>query len=443
MSNYFQNNNRTFGQNIFNFLNKQNNIKKVSLNESFENQPQIFKKSKPQKNAPNRRNTMYMKFSSFPLQNVNNISKENKQNKSSLFAIKEEKDNNIKENNKEKNNNMPIIRKTLINYNDPNAITKGALNYVNNNNINKKKSSEIKIEVKDYFTALVDDYGDDIFRYLKKYEKLNVCDYSKKDIFKLQDKKNFNENNRSIIYHWLIRNNHKWKLKDDTVYMAINIMDTYVSKFKAKSLDYQLIAIASYFIASKYEDIYPPYLDELCQICNYIYTNDDIIKKEYEILSALNFNILYNSSYKFLTFMHSVIDKENLKLLYLAQFILEISLDNLDILVFSQSERALASLFIAKKILQIKKSWNDIRMYYDYDENKIKKVQKMLIPLLNKVMKSKNKNAIFEKFESSRYKSVSSLLDSMCSSNKKQKNDDNKENNDNTKYNDENKCDNC
>ena len=422
MSNYFQNNTRVFGkdfQNIFNFLNKPNNIKKVSLNESFKNPSQIFKNNKQQKNLPNRRNTMYMKFSSFPLQNMNNIGKENK---STLYPIKEEKENNL-----------PQTRKTMINYNDPNAITKGA--------VNKKKINEEKIEVKDYFHAFVDDYGDDIFRYLKKNEKINACDYSNKDLFKLQDKKYFNEKNRSIIYHWLVKNNHKWKLKDDTIYMAMNIMDRYISKYKSKNLEFQLIAISSYLIASKYEDIYPPYIDELTQICNYIYTNDDIIKKEYEILAGLNFDILYNSSYKFLTFLHSVIDNQNMKLLYLAQFILEISLDNLDILEHSQSERALAALFLAKRILQIKKSWNNLRMYYDYDENIIKKVQKKMIPLLNKVMKLKNKNAIFEKFESSRYKSVSSLLDNLCSSNKKQRCEENKENN--GKYNDENKSENC
>ena len=424
MSNYFQNNQRAFGrdfQNIFNFLNKPNNIKKVSINENIENPTQIFKKSKQQKNNPNRRNTMYMKFSSFPLQNMNNISKGNKDNKSTLCAIKEEKENDITQ-----------TRKTMINFNDPNAITKGA--------VNKNKNKEEKIEIKDYFHALVDEYGDDIFKYLKKNEKINVCDYSNKDIFKLQDKKYYNEKNRSIIYHWLVKNNHKWKLKDDTIYMAMNIMDRYISQYKSKNLEFQLIAISSYLIASKYEDIYPPYIDELSQICNYIYSNDDIIKKEYEILSGLNFDVLYNSSYKFLTFLHSVVDNQNMKLLYLAQFILEISLDNLDILEYSQSERALAALLVSKKILGIKITWNNLRMYYDYDENKIKTVQKKMIPLLNKVMKSKNKNAIFEKFESSKYKSVSSLLDNLCSSNKKQKYEENKENN--GKYNDENKCEN-
>ena len=45
---------------------------------------------------------------------------------------------------------------------------------------------------------------------------------------------------------------------------------------------------------------------------------------------------------------------------------------------------------------------------------------------MNKVIKSKTKNGIFEKFESSRYKSVSSLLTNMCNcqSHKKQGNED-------------------
>ena len=420
MSTRFQNNERVFGrdfQNIFNFLNKPKNIKKVPVNSENENPTQIFKKSNVLKNKIGRRNTMYMKISSFPLQNMNNIEKENK---SSLFVIKEEKEN------------APASRKTMTNFNDSNAITKGALM--------KNTMKEEKIEIKDYFHALVDDYGNDIFNYLRKNEKVNACDYSNKDLFKLQDKKYFNENNRSIILQWLVKNNMKWKLKDDTIFMAMNIMDRYISKFKSKNLEFQLIAISSYFIASKYEDIYPPYLDELSQICNYIYSNDDIIKKEYEILVGLNFDILYNSSYKYLTFLHSIADKDNLKLLYLAQFILELSLENLDILEHSQSQRALSALLIAKKILQIKKSWNNLRLYYNYDDNVIKKVQKKMIFLLNKVMKSKSKNAIYEKFESSKYKSVSSLLDSLCTSNKKQRNEENKENN--VKYNDENKNDN-
>ena len=415
MHNYFQNNTRVFGrdfQNIFNFLNRPNNIQKISFNNQNENQTHDIKNQKYPKNQKARRNTMYMKFSNFHFENNDNIGKENKP---TLDVIKEEKEN------------VQMPRKSMINLNDADAITKGALK----NNVKEKK-----VEIKDYFHALVDDYGDDIFRYLIKSEKVNICDYANKDIFDLQDKKYFNEKNRSIIFNWLVKNNFKWKLKDDTIFMAMNLMDRYISKYPTKNSEFQLIGISSYLIASKYEDIYPPYLDDLSQICNYIYSNDDIIKKEYEILSGLNFDILYNSSYKYLTFLHSVTDKENMKLLYLAQFILELTLENLEILEHSQCLRAISALFLAKKILQIKKSWNNLKLYYKYDESEIKKVQKKMIGLLNKVIKSKTKNSVYEKFESSKYKSVSSLLENLCSSNKKLRNNENKENN--FKYNDEN-----
>jgi cyclin B len=355
-----------------------------------------------------------MKLSHNSLQYIKNNEKEKK---ATLFEIKEEN---------------PSTRFTISH--PENTITKGA--------INRKKAKDEENMLKDYFQSLLDDYGEDIFKNIKKDEKMNVCDYSSKDLFKLQDKKFFNEKNRGIIFQWLVKNNHKWKLNDDTIFMAMNILDRYISKYKVENSEFQLVAISSYLIASKYEDIYPPYVDELSQICNFIYTNDDIIRKEYEILSGLNFDILYNSSYKFLTFLHSIADKENLKLFYLAQFILELSLENVDILEYSQSKRACASLLLAKKIMQIKKSWNDLRFYFDYNENEIKIIQKKLIILLNNVIKNKTKNSVFEKFESSRYKSVSSFLDNMCHnpSNRKQKNDDFKENK--GIYNDENKPDN-
>jgi cyclin B len=397
---------------MFSFFDKKNNMKKGQNKKELDNSSKLVKKANKSQNNVDKRNTMFMKVSHNPLQQIQN---KLKKKDTFLFEIQEE-------------NTMSSSRLSFLAY-EQNALTKGA--------ISQNKKSPEKIEIKDYFHSLLDDYGEDIFKHIKKYEEINMCDYSK-DIFRLQDKKYFNEKNRSIIFNWLVKNNQKWRLKDDTIYMAMNIMDRFISKFKVENNEFQLVGISSYLIASKYEDIYPPYVDELSQICNFIYTTDDILKKEYEILVGLNFDILYNSSYKYLSFFHSVTEHENLKLFFLAQFILELSLENIEILEYSQSKRALASLLTAKKILQIKRSWNDLRIYYDYDENEIKKVQKKLIVLLNKVIKSKIKNGVFEKFESPRYKSVSSLLNNMCNNQslKKQRNED-MENK--TKYNDENK----
>ena len=421
-----KNNIRAFGnelQNVFNIHNRPNNIKKQNSKKNLENSSKLNKKEQSVQNNPLKRNSMFMKLSYMPIPFMKNNQKN--KNKSNLFEIKEE--------------NIPSSRLTIL-LNDANAITKGVIIKDKNEEKEKeKKEKEEKNSLKDYFHLLLDDYGEDIFNHIRKNEKINIFNYSSKDLFKLQDKKYFNEKNRSIIFNWLVRNNHKWRLKDDTLFMAMNIMDRFISKYKIANSEFQLVAIASYLIASKYEDIYPPYVDELSQICNFSYTIDDILKKEYEILVGLDFDILYNSSYKYLTFLHSIADKDNSKLFYISQFMLELSLENLDILQFSQSKRALSALLVAKKILQIKKSWNELRLYYDYDENEIKIVQKKMIELLKKALNSKTKNSIFEKFESSRYKSVASMLNDMCQKRSNYKHrDDDKEN-----KNDENKSDNC
>ena len=418
MNRNLKNTTRAFGnelQNMFSFVDKQNNMKKAQNKKELDNSSKLVEKANTSQNNVDKRNTMLMKVSHNPLQQIQN---KLKKKDTLLFEIQEEY-------------TMSSSRLSFLAY-EQNALTKGA--------ISQNKKSPEKIEIKDYFHSLLDDYGEDFFKHIKREEKINICDYSN-DIFNLQDKKFFNEKNRSIIFQWLVKNNHKWKLNDDTIFLAMNIMDRYISKYKVENSQFQLVGISSYLIASKYEDIYHPYIEELSQICNFIYTSNDIIQKEYEILAGLKFEILYNSSYKFLTFFHSIVDKENVKLLYLAQFILELSIENLDILKFSQTKRALAALLLAKKFMQIKRSWNDLRLYYDYKENEIINIQKKMIILLNNAMKNKGKNSLFEKFESSRYKNVSSLLENFYHilSNKKKKN--------NAKgkkgcYNDENRLDN-
>lgn len=268
-----------------------------------------------------------------------------------------------------------------------------------------------------WLKGLIDDYGDNIFNYLIQKEKINICDYSNTSLFKLQNESYYNEKNRIYLYHWLLMNNFLLKKNDDTLFMAINIMDRYISQIKSKNTEYPLIAISSYLIASKYEDIYPPSLKILSKICNNNYSIEEIIKKEYEILVGLNFDILYNSSLKFLTFLHSIEDKNNLELLYLSQFILEISLENLEALKFSQSLRALASLDISKKLLKIKKNWNNIKLFYKYDERQIKIIQRTLIASLLKVIQNKENNEIFKKYSKPRYKSMALYVENLCRNN--------------------------
>ena len=125
---------------------------------------------------------------------------------------------------------------------------------------------------------------------LKLDEKINLPNYSN-NIFKNQDIKNINERHRGVVIEWLSYINHHFSQSNETLFLCVNIMDRYISK-KQISLDiYQLVGIASFLIASKYEDTYSPSIEELIYISKNIYTHNDIVFMEKEILNTLNFDI--------------------------------------------------------------------------------------------------------------------------------------------------------
>jgi hypothetical protein len=54
-------------------------------------------------------------------------------------------------------------------------------------------------------------------------------------------------------------------------------------------------------MASKYEETYRvPQLKDLLNLCNYAYTKRDILETEADIIKILNFNLVFDPSYRFL-----------------------------------------------------------------------------------------------------------------------------------------------
>ena len=105
----------------------------------------------------------------------------------------------------------------------------------------------------------------------------------------------------------------------------MNLFDSYLTKINVKSGDLQLVALGSLCIAAKYEEIYAPELRDYYYVSANTYTKERIIKMEYDILSTLNFDVLYVSPLIFLRRYHQI-TQSAFKSLFLAQFILEFSL---------------------------------------------------------------------------------------------------------------------
>ena len=244
---------------------------------------------------------------------------------------------------------------------------------------------------------------------LKKDEKINKPLYSN-NIFKYQDSSEINEKHRAVVIEWLSYIIHYFSQSNETLFMCINIMDRYISKKKITLNNYQLVAISSYLIASKYEDTNSPSVDDLIYISKNKYTHNNIIEMEIDILSTLNFDIFSVSSYQFFSFFYLVSNLNNKILFCLGHLILELCLLNIDLMSYDSSQLAIGSLIIAKKSLEIKDGLSNIKLFYNYNENDIKEIQKKIVLFLNKIVYSNNNCLILEKFEKKKYLSVSYIF---------------------------------
>ena len=253
------------------------------------------------------------------------------------------------------------------------------------------------------------EYLTEILIGLKKDEKINLPCYSS-NIFKYQNYSEINERHRIVVIEWLSYIVCYFSQSNETLFMSINIMDRYISKKKISLNIYQLVAISSYLIASKFEDTNSPLIDDLIYVSKNIYTQNDIIAMEKDILSTLNFDIFFVSSYQFFSLFYLLSDLNNKILFCLGHLILELCLLNIDIMSCEQSLLAIGALLIAKKSLDIKEEISNVKLICDYNENDIKEIQKKIVLFLNEIVYSNKNCLILEKFEKKKYLSVSYIF---------------------------------
>jgi len=79
---------------------------------------------------------------------------------------------------------------------------------------------------------------------------------------------------RGILIDWLVNVHLKFKLLPDTLYIAVNLIDRFIERKHVVREELQLVGSSAMFIASKYEEIYPPELNDFVFICDNLYTKE-------------------------------------------------------------------------------------------------------------------------------------------------------------------------
>ncbi len=86
---------------------------------------------------------------------------------------------------------------------------------------------------------------------------------------------------------WLIEFADDFKLVPETLYLAVNYVDRFLSKKNVPKHRLQLVGVTAIFIASKYEEINPCTVDNLVEFCDNWFPAQDILAMEWCMLDAL------------------------------------------------------------------------------------------------------------------------------------------------------------
>lgn len=168
--------------------------------------------------------------------------------------------------------------------------------------------------------------------------------------------KEITEQMRAVLVDWLQDVHLKFKLRPETLFLAVNMMDRYIEKATITRKRLQLVGITCLFIAAKYEEIYPPPLKDFVYVTDRAYKREDLLDMEGKIISALQFKLTVPTSLFFFE-RFAKVAKLSEKAAMLGRYILESSLLEFKTMRFNASSLATAAVSIASKV-ESKEGWN-------------------------------------------------------------------------------------
>ncbi|XP_012541579.1 G2/mitotic-specific cyclin-B3 [Monomorium pharaonis] len=202
----------------------------------------------------------------------------------------------------------------------------------------------------------VSHYVMDIFEYLKEREHLfPIGDYMDRQICLSQWM-------RALLVDWMVEVQESFELNHETLYLAVKLVDLYLTKMTVGKETLQLLGAASLFIASKFDERIPPMVEDFLYICDGAYTQRELIKMEINILKVVNFDLGIPLSYRFLR-RYARCAKVSMPTLTLARYILEHSLMDYTMIRFSDSKIAAAALLLALLMKDLG-GWTPTLEYY-------------------------------------------------------------------------------
>lgn len=247
------------------------------------------------------------------------------------------------------------------------------------------------------------EYAQEIYNYLREQEN------------KLMPKANYMSKQpdittsmRTILVDWLVEVAEEYKLHSETLFLAVSYVDRFLSAMSVVRSKLQLVGTAALYVASKFEEIYPPEVSEFVYITDDTYTKKQVLRMEHLVLKVLAFDLAAPTPYYFLLRFASISRAPD-TVRHLAQYLCELSLLEEDpYLQYPPSIIAGAALCLANHTLNCCPWTEDLAHHSGYEVSDFRECIHCLYSTFSNAS-TMQQQAAQEKFRSSKFHCVSNI----------------------------------
>ncbi|KAK9282256.1 hypothetical protein L1049_005170 [Liquidambar formosana] len=248
------------------------------------------------------------------------------------------------------------------------------------------------------------------------YSNLRVAELTRRlcSNFMERVQRDITQSMRGILVDWLVEVSEEYKLVPDTLYLTVYLIDSFLSENYIERQRLQLLGITCMLIASKYEEICAPRVEEFCFITDNTYTRGEVLELESRVLNYLRFQIFAPTSKtflrRFLRAAQASYKSPSLELEYLANYLAELTLINYGFLSLLPSVIAASAVFLARWTLdQSGHPWNPTLEHYTSYKASDLKTTVLALQDLQLNIEGCPLTAIRSKYRQQKFKSVAAL----------------------------------
>jgi hypothetical protein len=201
----------------------------------------------------------------------------------------------------------------------------------------------------------------DYFQYM-----LEMDSQTQPNVANMQQQPEVRWDMRTLLVDFLVQIHGHFYLKNETLHLAINLLDRYMSKAVVIKKHYQLVGMTCLWIASKYEDGQDkvPKAFNLCSLSCDLYDEAAFATMERHVLKTINWDIGHPTTETFLQ-CYLMFSMNVSRVRQVARLLIEVTLYDACFLPFNSHTIAISCLYAARRMLGIPRgllSENDERL---------------------------------------------------------------------------------